>query len=109
MIMTGLYIHMYVNILASRSFMILSLIEQHTGTVLKLKVFVIVQVFLSRILHLIQQDTKTVLKLSTSALVTMYLTRISEASILAMYPWPIVVRQKAAYTSLGIVGRSFTY
>jgi len=39
----------------------------------------------------------------------MYLTRISEASIFAMYPWPTVVRQKAAYTSLGIVCRSFTY
>jgi hypothetical protein len=26
-----------------------------------------------------------------------------------MYPWPTAVRQKAANTSLGIVGRSFTY
>jgi len=71
--------------------------------------FAVATVFLATILHLIQQYTKSIPTLTTSTLVTMYLTRISEASIFAMYPWPTVVRQKAAYTSLGIVGRSFAY
>jgi hypothetical protein len=56
-----------------------------------------------------RQHIETVLKLTTLALVTVCLTRISDESIFSMYPWPTVVRQNAAYTSLGIVGRSFTY
>ena len=85
------------------------LIQQHRKTLLKLSVFAFSTVFLTIILHLTQQYTGTVPKLKTSTFVTMCLTRISEASIFVMYPWPIVVRQKAACTSLGNVGRSFTY
>ena len=100
---------MYTIMLASRSFRILCLIEQYTETVLKLTTLAFVTVYLTRILCLIQQYTETAPKFKTSAYVTAFLTRISDASIFVMYPWPTVVRQNAAYTSLGIVGRSFTY
>ena len=59
-----------------QSFRILCLTEQHKGTVLKLTVFAVATVFLTRMLHLIQQYTGTVLKLTVFAVATVFLTRM---------------------------------